>query len=85
MRRSRAVTGEAAPPLSGTAARAADAEQPAAAGGAFDGTIHLLHGGEAASQVAADLAKQAQARGFKPVLLPMDQFKTLDVETCVAL
>ena len=49
---------------------------------AFDGLLYVLHGGEAASQVAADLAAQAQGRGFEARLLSMERFKEAQLDTC---
>lgn len=77
MRKSRAVTGEpdvAAAPAAAASAREEPSALSAPAGG-FDGTFHLLYGGEAATQVAADLAAEARGCGLTPVLLAADEFR----------
>ena len=87
MRKSRAVTGEAAP------APAAGAEVAAAAassgGGetrrAFDGTVYLLYGGEAATQVAAELAEGAARAGLAPKLVAAAEFRSVKLERRVVL
>ena len=71
MRRSRAVSGQEAP--------AAAAPAPAGATTAA-AELLLLHGGEAASQVASDLADQARAHGLAARLVPMDKFKAEQLE-----
>lgn len=89
MRKSRAVTGEPAAPSSAAPAPTA-AASAASAATAFDGTLHILHGGEAAVQVAAELAEEARKAGLLPHVLPMNDFKTLSLDrravlTCIVL
>jgi hypothetical protein len=94
MRKSRAVTGEAAAaspaaatPDSGaapasTAAAAAAAADGGAARVAFDGTVYFLYGGEAATQVAAELATAARGAGLAPQLVAMTDFRSAKLDTC---
>ena len=78
MRKSRAVTGEAAAPAAAPPAAAPSA--PPAAGG-WDGRLTVLHGGEAASQVASDVAAEARRRGFEPQqLASMADFRQLRLD-----
>ena len=87
MRKSRAVTGEAAPAPAAAAEAAAAA--PVAGGGearrAFDGTVYLLYGGEAATQVAAELAEGAARAGLATKLLPAADFRSAKLERRVRL
>ena len=75
MRRSRAVTGEPAAEAPGHGEGATQGVPPAPQAGGFDGSFWLLHGGEAATQVAQDLAAEAQAQGFTAHVVPMDRFR----------
>jgi hypothetical protein len=91
MRKSRAVTGEAAAePSGGAAAPAATAAKTTAAVGsdagaarvAFDGSVYFLYGGEAATQVAAELAAAARGAGLAPQLVALSDFRSVKLETC---
>ena len=86
MRRSRAVTGEpaAAAPVQGGEGGKQEVPPPSQPSG-FDGSFWLLHGGEAATQVAQDLAAEAQAQGFTAHVAPMDKFRDAQLDRRVAL
>ena len=94
MRKSRAVTGEAAPgaapDAAGGGANGAPSTSPAGASasavadGGFDGTLHILYGGEAATQVAAELAEGARGAGLRPVLTSMSDFRGVKLDRRVA-
>jgi hypothetical protein len=87
MRRSRAVTATGEPAAAAQAPGGEGGKQsvpPLSQPGDFDGTFWLLHGGEAATQVAQDLAAEAQAQGFTAVhVAPMERFRDAKLDRCV--
>ena len=96
MRKSGAVTGEKRAKDSSSAAvasRASDAPGAGAAAPTSDladpngSRLFFLHGGEASVQIARDLAEKANARGFDPRVVAMDDFKRcrLDERPAVAI
>ena len=96
MRKSGAVTGEKRAKGSSSAAvasRASDAPGAGAAAPTSDladpngSRLFFLHGGEASVQIARDLAEKANARGFDPRVVAMDDFKRcrLDERPAVAI
>ena len=46
------------------------------------GRLFILHGGEASTQIARDLSEKARARGLRPRVVAMDDFKSCDFEKC---
>eukprot|EP00963_Diacronema_lutheri_P007204 scaffold630_cov350-Pavlova_lutheri.AAC.15 len=42
--------------------------------------IHILHGGEAAADVAQDLVEEAKRKGYDVEAVPMEEFKALQLE-----
>ena len=84
MRKSRAVTGEAAaaPSAAAPAGGAGSAGAVGEARTSFDGTLYVLYGGEAATQVAAELADGARRAGLAPQLVAAADFRNLKLERC---
>jgi hypothetical protein len=84
MRKSRAVTGEAAatPSAPESASGAVSAAAVGEARTSFDGTVYILYGGEAATQVAAELADGARRAGLAPQLVAAADFRNVKLERC---
>ena len=72
MRKNRAASGELA------------AAKPAMTAAPVDGDskLHILYGGDASVQVAADVAAEARARGFQVQLLSMEDFRKAELDKC---
>ena len=89
MRKSGAVTGEkrAQDPSSSSKLSSSKTAAPSAGASHDDPSSRLffLHGGEASTQIARELATKASERGLTPRVVAMDDFKSCDLDETPAV